>query len=317
LPSATTSTRLRARPAPVSDLEPHDLAEGQTPGEVGGTWEHADSVGYWGFFDPARVYLLSPEFLAGVNPALPALFGLPDGIVRNQADLQKLPVVSFLLGIGDPAQPSDKLDDARANDRYHLYVQDSWQATDALTLNFGLGWQHESNVLNHDLDKPAYLAPIYGNDLGATKKQYKNFSPAVGFAWNLGGDRPTVIRGGAGTYYDTQLGWWRLGERAVIGGSGRQFIGNAAVINPLTGQPFTTAYLLPAADAGPARAAGREISRHRRRSARSCCPSRPPRSARSTRAISRRPRPITSISGFSASWAPTWPSRPTWCTGRC
>jgi hypothetical protein len=211
--------------------------------KFGGTWEHADSVGYWGFFDPARVYLLSPEFLAGINPALPALFGLPDGIIRNQADLQKLPVVSFLLGIGDRAQPSYNLDDARANDRYHLYVQDSWRATDALTLNFGLGWQHESNVLNHDLDKPAILAPVYGSDLSATKKQYKNFSPAAGFAWNIGGDRPTVIRGGAGTYYDTQLGWWRLGERAVIGGSGRQFIGNAAVINPLTGQPFSPAYL--------------------------------------------------------------------------
>jgi hypothetical protein len=211
--------------------------------KFGGTWEHADSVGYWGFFDPARVYLLSPEFLAGISPALLPLFGLPDGIIRNQADLQKLPVVSFLLGIGDPSQPSYNLDDARANDRYHLYVQDSWQASDALTLNFGLGWQHETNVLNHDLDKPAYLAPIYGSDLSATKKQYKNFSPAAGFAWNIGGDRPTVIRGGAGTYYDTQLGWWRLGERAVIGGSGRQFIGNAAVINPLTGQPFTPAYL--------------------------------------------------------------------------
>jgi hypothetical protein len=52
-----------------------------------------------------------------------------------------------------------------------------------------------------------------------------------------------VIRGGAGIFYDTQLGWWRLGERAVIGGSGRQFIGNAAVTNPLTGQPFSTAFL--------------------------------------------------------------------------
>jgi len=211
--------------------------------KFGGTWEHADSVGYWGFFDPARVYLLSPEFLAGINPALPALFGLPDGIIRSQADLEKLPVVSFLLGIGDSAQPSYRADDARANNRYHLYAQDSWQATDALTVNFGLGWQHESNVLNHDLDKPQYLAPIYGNDLGATKKQFKNFSPAAGFAWNIGGNRPTVIRGGAGIYYDTQLGWWRLGERAVIGGSGRQFIGNAAVINPLTGQPFSPAYL--------------------------------------------------------------------------
>ena len=29
----------------------------------------------------------------------------------------------------------------------------------------------------------------------------------------------------------------------MIGGSGRQFIGNAAVTNPLTGQPFSTAFL--------------------------------------------------------------------------
>ena len=59
----------------------------------------------------------------------------------------------------------------------------------------------------------------------------------------VGRGYPTVIRGGAGIFYDTQLGWWRLGERAVIGGSGRQFIGNAAVTNPLTGQPFSTAFL--------------------------------------------------------------------------
>jgi hypothetical protein len=211
--------------------------------KFGGTWEHSNAPGYWGFFDPARVYLLSPEFLTNINPALPALFGLPDGRIRSHADLLRLPVVSFLLGIGDPAQPSYNAEQARRNDRYHLYIQDSWQATSRLTLNYGLGWQHESNVLNYDLPKPAYLAPIYGSDLSPTQKEYKNFSPAAGFAWSPRTNRPLVIRGGAGIFYDTQLGWWRLGERAVIGGSGRQFIGNAAVINPATGQPFSTAFL--------------------------------------------------------------------------
>ena len=151
--------------------------------------------------------------------------------------------MTFILGIGDRSQPSYNLDDARHNNRYHLYVQDSWQVTSNLTLNYGLGWQHESNVLNHDLAKPAYLAPIYGDDLSPTEKNFKNFSPAAGFAWSVGSEKPTVIRGGAGIFYDTQLGWWRLGERAVIGGSGRQFIFNNAVINPLTGQPFTSAFL--------------------------------------------------------------------------
>ncbi len=215
--------------------------------KFGGTWEPSDLTGYWGFFDPARAYLLSPEFLVsalGGNPASLALFGLPtDGRLRNHADLLRLPVVTFILGIGDRAQPSYNLEKARNNNRYHLYIQDSWQATSALTLNYGLGWQHESNVLNHDLSKPALLAPIYGSDLSPTKKNFKNFSPAAGFAWSIGKNRPTVIRGGAGIFYDTQLGWWRLGERAVVGGSGRQFIFNNAVINPLTGQPFSTAFL--------------------------------------------------------------------------
>jgi len=212
--------------------------------KFGGEWEHFDGTGYWGFFDPARVYLLSPEFLlaAGVPaPFFPAL-GLPLTI-STPADLQKLPVVTFLLGIGDRAQPSFKLENARGNERFHLYAQDTWRITPKFTLNYGLGWEHETNVLNHDLQKPALVAPIYGSDLSPTEKQYKNFEPAVGFAWSFGKNNSTVIRGGAGIFYDTQLGWWRLGERAVIGASGRQFIGNAAVINPRTGAPFTNGFL--------------------------------------------------------------------------
>ena len=54
--------------------------------KFGGTWEHIDAIGYWGFFDPARAYLLSPEFLTGVGVP-PAVFGLPDGKIRSQDDL--------------------------------------------------------------------------------------------------------------------------------------------------------------------------------------------------------------------------------------
>ncbi len=214
--------------------------------KFGGEWEHIRATGYWGFFDPGRAYLLSPEFLQAVGIPLAAFpaFGLPaGGKVNNLNDLKKLPVVAFVLGIGDRAQPSFHLEDARSNDRIHLFAQDTWKVTPSLTLNYGLGWEHETNVLNYDLPKPALLTPLYGSDLSATQKEYKNFEPAVGFAWNIGKDNRTVIRGGAGIFYDTQLGWWRLGERAVLGGSGRQFIGNAAVINPATGQPFSTAFL--------------------------------------------------------------------------
>jgi carboxypeptidase family protein len=211
--------------------------------KFGGEWEHVDAIGYWGFFDPARVYLLSPEFLSSFSPALPALFGLPDGIIHTQDDLKKLPVAAFVMGVGDRSQPSYHPDDARLNDRFHFYAQDSWKIKPTLTVNYGLGWEHETNVLNFDLQRPKYIAPLYGSDLGPPKKEYKNFAPAAGFAWTFGNANPTVVRGGAGIFYDTQLGWWRLGERAVLGGSGRQFIGNAAVTNPATGLPFSTPFL--------------------------------------------------------------------------
>jgi hypothetical protein len=212
--------------------------------KFGGEWEHFTGTGYWGFFDPARAYLLSPEFLLAVGVPLAAfpVLGFPT-VVRTPADLNGLPVVAFLLGIGDRAQPSFHLDNAKSNERFHLYAQDSWKIRPNLTLNFGLGWEHETNVLNYDLPKPSLVAPLYGNDLSPTRKYYKNFEPAVGFAWSVGKNNKTVIRGGGGIFYDTQLAWWRLGERAVLGGSGRQFIGNAAVINPLNGQPFTGKFL--------------------------------------------------------------------------
>lgn len=210
--------------------------------KFGGEWEHFDGVGYWAFFSPAEAFALSPEFLASINPALPGLFGLPNGPL-TAADLNKLPVVAFELGIGDQAQPAYKLQNAKANERFHFYGQDTWRVSPKLTVNYGLGWEYESNLLNYDLPKPAYLAPLYGSNLNPPGHQYHNFEPAVGFAWSLGRTDKTVIRAGAGIYYDTQEGWWRLGERAVIGGSGRQFIGNASIINPATGKVFSTAFL--------------------------------------------------------------------------
>ena len=111
--------------------------------KFGGEWEHIRATGYWGFFDPGRAYLLSPEFLQAVGIPLAAFpaFGLPaGGKVNNLNDLKKLPVVAFVLGIGDRAQPSFHLEDARSNDRIHLFAQDTWKVTPSLTLNYGLGW---------------------------------------------------------------------------------------------------------------------------------------------------------------------------------
>ena len=189
----------------------------------GGEWEHNRATGYWGFFDPARAGLAPPELLKSLG--LLNIFGLPSGVIQSYSDLYKLPVVYYVVGIGARDQPAPyHLENARYNDRFHLYAQDTWRVTSRLTINYGLGWLFENNLLNYDMSKPSLLAPLYGSDLSPTNKNYHNFAPAAGFAWNVDKSQKTVIRAGAGMFYDTQLGWWRLGERSSLGPNGRQFL---------------------------------------------------------------------------------------------
>ena len=105
-----------------------------------------------------------------------------------------------------------------------LYVQDAWKATRRLTLNLGLrreyyGVQHNKNAA---LDSNYYYAN--GQDTpqdfangsvqianqspvgGLWKKDYKNFAPRVGFAWDIFGDGKTSFRGGYGIGYERNFG---------------------------------------------------------------------------------------------------------------
>jgi hypothetical protein len=90
-------------------------------------------------------------------------------------------------------------------------------------LNYGVAWNFESTLVNRDLSKPAYLAPLYGSDLSPTNNNYRNITPALGFAWGLDRSGKTVVRGGFGIYYDTESLYKRLQERAYTGpiGNGR------------------------------------------------------------------------------------------------
>ncbi len=91
----------------------------------------------------------------------------------------------------------------RVLDLYRVYAGDTWRVGPRLTVNAGLAWSYEPNALNHDLTKPALLIPILGSDgLSAPDVQLANFSPTMGFAWMATDDGKTVVRGGAGRYFD-------------------------------------------------------------------------------------------------------------------
>ncbi len=205
----------------------------------GTEFEYAPGTGFWGFCDPACTVAFSPEF---IRASIPAAFlgffpNLPTSIQTDQ-DFLNLPFAGGVAGVGDPGQPPPyNVDEAKVNSRIRLYSQDTWRVGPRFTLNYGLAWNFESTLVNRDLDKPAYLAPLYGSDLSPTKNNYNNWSPSFGFAWTLDKESKTVVRGGAGLYWETELLWRRLQERAAIGpvGNGRLQVPHTSFFNIFPG----------------------------------------------------------------------------------
>lgn len=201
--------------------------------KFGGMFEYAPATGFWGYCDPSCAEVFSPEAIVGygLGPLIPLFFpNMPTTIKTNQ-DLLNLPFAGAEVGIGNPAQPPPyNIGKAKVNDRTRIYFQDTWKLTPKFTLNYGLAYEYESNMFNEDLPKPAYLTPLYGSNLSPTQTNKGNISPLVGFAWNVGNDNKTVIRGGAGKYYDTLQLQWRLQERSEIGP-----VGNGRVLYPSSG----------------------------------------------------------------------------------
>ncbi len=200
----------------------------------GGEYEYAPGTGFWGYCDPSCDVAASPELVRSLLPAaaVGAYFPTLPTVVRTNADLLNLPFLGGVVGIGDPAQPPPyNVDKAKLNKRMRVYGQDTWKLSPHWTLNYGLAWNFESTLVNRDIDKPKYLAPIYGNDLTPTNNNYKNFSPALGLVYSP--NNKTVIRAGAGIYWDTELLWRRLQERAFIGpvGNGRIQFPNTGFVN--------------------------------------------------------------------------------------
>jgi hypothetical protein len=201
--------------------------------KIGGLWEYNSGTGFWGYCDPACDEVFSPEAIVGygLGPLIPLFFPNMPTVIKTNADLLNLPFAGSAVGIGSPGQPPPfNINKAKVNDRTRGYFQDTWKITPKFTFNYGLAVEYESNLYNEDLAKPSYLAPLYGSNLSPTQGAGAHVSPLIGFAWNVGKDNKTVIRGGAGKYFDTTQLYLRLQERSEIGP-----VGNGRLAYPYTG----------------------------------------------------------------------------------
>ncbi len=148
--------------------------------------------------------LYSPRQVRNFNATVPpaAQIPLPSSFFTLD-DILRLPLQKFSTSVGSGFVPFRDFRKYRRIDLYRLYAADTWRIGSRLALNYGLAWSYEPNSLNTDLTKPKLLTAILGaNNLNPPRAQTANFSPTIGFAWEATRDGKTVIRGGAGRYFD-------------------------------------------------------------------------------------------------------------------
>jgi Carboxypeptidase regulatory-like domain len=102
------------------------------------------------------------------------------------------------------------------NNRFAWYGSDSWKARRNLTFNFGLRYEYDPGQVNHDLNRPAVLDTVAPGESQKVHLPKNNFAPTFGFAWDVGGHGTTVIRGGGGLYYETNIFNNVIFERASL-----------------------------------------------------------------------------------------------------
>jgi hypothetical protein len=153
--------------------------------------------------------------------------------------------VNFLLGdVASFTQLQFLAGKHWVNNNYGVYGLDNWRVTRSLTLNLGLRYDamphayerfnQFANFVAADYDttlgnpvtpagtlNPASLtsfngqsfylngireAGVNGFPAGVVKNDYNTVEPRVGFAYNIGGDGKTVVRGGFGVFYERVQG---------------------------------------------------------------------------------------------------------------
>jgi Carboxypeptidase regulatory-like domain len=91
------------------------------------------------------------------------------------------------------------------DNRVEWYVGDSWKISPTFTLNAGLHYVLDTGRVDSNLG-PEPTLNMWGPGLGNQVRTPKtNFSPELGFAWDVTGNGKTVIRAGGGLYYENSI----------------------------------------------------------------------------------------------------------------
>jgi outer membrane receptor protein involved in Fe transport len=197
------------------------LIKGKHTIKFGGEWMHTlnDQV-FRGFFTGRYLFDSVGGFLRYASPAAPGGYGprtvgcsngsyvtypasCPAGTTTSGG-----PLLFYLQGAGRTGLATDETGASNVtNDEFAVFVQDTWQATPRLTLNYGLRWDAQLMPETVDPRSTAYGRflddPRFPSD-GTIPDQKKQFQPRLGLAWDVAGNQKSVFRANAGIYYARQ-----------------------------------------------------------------------------------------------------------------
>jgi hypothetical protein len=189
LPQATYLNRYQLRDAFSWTIGKHAL-------RLGGEFQHYSAHGIINVFGTGTVILVSDFGFNDLNG---------DGAV-NDLDIP----IAVALKSSAPISPVPI--PHIANNYLAGYAQDDWRIRPNLTLNLGLRWEYDTDLLGNDsahgpcpsltvqpTQPCVWLANVLNLHHDTDKK---SFGPRVGFAYDPFGRGKTVIRGGYGIYYD-------------------------------------------------------------------------------------------------------------------
>ncbi|HEV8148454.1 MAG TPA: hypothetical protein VGP79_18820, partial [Bryobacteraceae bacterium] len=153
-------------------------------------------------------YVYEPKlggFFVSNGSVTPTFFDVPSVILGNATKYpQGFATPGAIQTItGSAGNPYFQIQGAKM---FGLYVNDDWKVSRHLTLNVGVRWDVDTNLLGNEQHANnrtyQYLKAINNPYAGALPHNDKNnFSPRFGFAWDVNGGGKHIVRGGYGIYF--------------------------------------------------------------------------------------------------------------------
>ncbi len=129
-----------------------------------------------------------------------------------------------------------------------VFVQDSWQATPTLNVQYGLRW--EAEIEPDPLTPPdqVFFAPFIGKTAkgqefpsnGKIPSDHGMWQPRLGISWSPRGDQRSVLRANAGIFYGRVPGLTLASTRSTNGSRGQTLFRNSAltgILGPVPAYP--------------------------------------------------------------------------------